>query len=158
MKLNLLRTCVTPARSILNRFRDQLPVEIARTKPEVMWSPWNCMVLNASNSFVRDGFLRTLSIAAFRFALKVLNRSSNKRANSWPALKTTYGWQSSNKTSRGHAQLKSFVANVIAIINHLLIVHCHQDTTCHGCHEDCFGSEVHSDDRNMSQNDRSESF
>lgn len=49
------------------------------------------MVLNASNSFVRDGFLRTLSIAAFRFALKVLNKSSNRRARSWPALEATHG-------------------------------------------------------------------
>ena len=39
MKLSRLSTWVTPALSILNRFRDQFPVEIARTNPEVMWSP-----------------------------------------------------------------------------------------------------------------------
>jgi hypothetical protein len=39
MKLRRLRTWVTPARSILNRFKDQFPVDIARTKPDVIWSP-----------------------------------------------------------------------------------------------------------------------
>ena len=76
IKLKRLRTCVTPARSILKRFRDQLPVEIARTNPAVRWSPWNCIVLNASNSLVREGFFRTLSMADLRFVLYVLNRSS----------------------------------------------------------------------------------
>jgi hypothetical protein len=86
IKLSRLSTCVTPARSILNRLSDQFPVEIARTNPDVIWSPWNCIVLKASNSFVREGFLRTLSIADLRLALKVLNRSSNRRASNCPAL------------------------------------------------------------------------
>lgn len=86
MKLKRLRTWVTPARSILNRLSDQLPVEIARTNPAVRWSPWNCIVLYASNSVVRDGFLRTLSIALFKLELYVLNRSSKSNANNCPAL------------------------------------------------------------------------
>ena len=69
MKLRRLRTCVTPARSILNRFKDQFPVDIARTKPDVMWSPMNCIVLYASNSLVREGFFNTLSMADFKFEL-----------------------------------------------------------------------------------------
>lgn len=87
IKLRRERTCVTPARSIRNRFSDQLPVEMARTKPAVIWSPWNCMVFQASNSFVREGFLRTLSIDDLRLVLKVLKRSSNNKASSCPALR-----------------------------------------------------------------------
>lgn len=86
IKLRRLSTCVTPARSILNRLRDQFPVEMARTKPDVRWSPCIRMVLNASNSLVRDGFLRTLSMAILRLELYVLNKSSKSRASSWPAL------------------------------------------------------------------------
>lgn len=75
-------TCVTPALSILNRLSDQFPVEMARTKPDVMRSPVNCIVLKASNSVVREGFLRTLSIPDFSVTLKVLKRSSNSSASS----------------------------------------------------------------------------
>ena len=79
-------TWVTPALSILNRLRDQFPVEIARTKPDVMRSPVNCMVLKASNSEVREGFFKTLSIPDFSVTLKVLNKSSNSSASNCPAL------------------------------------------------------------------------
>lgn len=44
------------------------------------------MVLKASNSVVRDGFLSTLSIEDLRFVLNVLKRSSNNNANNCPAL------------------------------------------------------------------------
>ena len=79
-------TWVTPALSILNRLRDQFPVEMARTKPDVIRSPVNCMVLKASNSVVREGFFRTLSIPDLSVVLKVLNRSSKSSASNCPAL------------------------------------------------------------------------
>ena len=61
--------------------------------PEVMWSPWNWRVWCASNSEVREGFFRTLSMADLSSVLKRLKRSSKRRARSWPALReyqTTY--------------------------------------------------------------------
>lgn len=72
------RTWVMPARSILKRFSDQLPVEIARTNPCVIPSPcsWNCF--SASNSVARFAFRRILSMLSFRSWLNFLNRSSNR--------------------------------------------------------------------------------
>jgi hypothetical protein len=78
---------VTPARSILNRLRDQLPVEIERTKPVVMKSLCIRNALSASNSVALFGFLRTLSMLSLRSVLNFLKRSSNRSERSCPALR-----------------------------------------------------------------------
>mmetsp|Transcript_34960 Transcript_34960/g.87210 ORF Transcript_34960/g.87210 Transcript_34960/m.87210 type:complete len:276 (-) Transcript_34960:1173-2000(-) len=83
MKERRERTCVTPERSILKRFTDQLPVEMACEKPSVMVS---CrMHLAMSNWAARVGFERTWSACRLSSAQSFLKRSSKRRERSWPA-------------------------------------------------------------------------
>ena len=54
-----IRTCVTPERSILNRFTDQFPLEIAFAKPLVRMSSRTMRVMSHSSRLdtKRDGGL-----------------------------------------------------------------------------------------------------
>ena len=37
-------------------------------------------------------------------------------------------------------QLKALVTDIVAVIDHLLLVHCHEDSPCHSSYKDCLGT------------------
>ncbi|KAH3680669.1 hypothetical protein WICPIJ_008181 [Wickerhamomyces pijperi] len=82
---NLDKTWVTPALSILNLFKDQLPVEMALFKPEVILLEWMLMDSNGLNSVALFGFLKILSMFALKSVLNFLNKSSNSKDINCPA-------------------------------------------------------------------------
>ena len=82
MKERRERTCVMPARSILKRLSDQLPLEMALASPLVIWS-WR-MCFTMSNCAVRVLGM-VWSAILFSSELNFLNRSSKRRESNSPA-------------------------------------------------------------------------
>ena len=78
-----LRTCVTPFRSMRNRFTVQFPLLIACSKP---FDSVSCrMHFMMSNCVARLLFDNTASACRFKSALRRLKQSSNSSASSCPA-------------------------------------------------------------------------
>lgn len=62
------------------------------------------------------------------------------------------------KREEGDAQLETFVADVVPVVDHLFVVHGHEHTTSHGGDEDGLVPKVDAGDGNMGENDGGESL